>query len=306
MTKSRIARALLRMALQAGLLIGLPAAVSAAQVSPPAASGPANTAADLDAGQAFASAMIARLAAAHPEATFRPHDGDPLVLEVNAGQWNGTQLFLHRIFAFCQTASPAECEAGKARFAANVLGQRPAPQRENLRVIVRGAEYIEFALARASKERQPWFFVRKIGDDLYEALALDGPRAIGLVSAADLAAMKLKPGEAWALARTQTRARLPALPDPATLLSEAVTFESGEYMGSVLADTAGWQAIRNAIGPDLFVTVTSDQFVMASLLGEGPALDEFAKAVAQDCKAAQRCISPHIYRFEGGMWVIEK
>lgn len=267
---------------------------------------PADPAAEANGQRAFAIGMIARLAAVHPEATFRLSAGDPLMLEVNPGQWNSTQLFLHRVYAFCQTATAAACEDGKSRFIRTVLGPRPEPRRENLRVIVRGAAYIDFALAKARKEQQPWFFVRKIGDDLYAALALDGPTAIGLASAADLRAMKLKPDQAWALARSQTRARLPALPDPAALLSEAVTFEGGEYMGSVLADTAGWQAIRDAIGPDLFVTITSDQFVMASLMGEGPGLDEFAKAVEQDCKAAERCISPHVYRFESGMWVIDR
>lgn len=288
-------------------IVLLLAGTACARAAPPAAvSASSDTGRSGVAEGEFARAMIVGLAAAHPEATFQVRADDPLVIEVNTGQWNSAQLYLYRIYAFCQTASAGACEAARHRFVAAVLGPPPAARRENLRVIVRGADYIDYAVARASKERQPWFLVRKIGDDLYEALALDSANAIGLASAADLRTMKLKPQEAWSIARAQTRARLPALPDPAALLSEAVTFEGGEYMGSVLADTDGWQAIRQAIGPDLFVTVTSDQFVMASLLGEGPALETFAKAVEQDCKAAQRCISPHIYRFENKMWVIDK
>lgn len=255
---------------------------------------------------AFARGVIVGLAAAHPEATFQSRASDPLVIDVNAGQWNNTQLYLYRLYTFCQTASANACDAARTNFVGAVLGRRPTARRENLRVIVRNADYIDQALAKAGKEPQPWFFVRKIGDDLYEALALDGSSAIGLVSAADLHTMKLKPQEAWALGRSQTRVRLPPLPDPAALLSEPVTFEGDQYMGSILADTEGWQAIRDAIGPDLFVTITSDQFVLASLAGEGPALEQFAKAVVQDCKAAEHCISPHIYRLEDKMWVIIK
>lgn len=254
----------------------------------------------------FAAAMIKRLSAAYPQATFRSSRKDPLAIEVSGVQWSNGQLYLHRVFAYCETASAADCAAAQQRMIAAVMSPAPAARPQNLRVIVRGEDYIAYAQAKAAREKQPWFFVRKIGDDLYEALALDGPNVIALVSAGDLASMKLKPDQAWAQARRQTRAIVPSMPEPGAYLSDTVTFEGPEYMSAVLADTEYWQQLRDLIGPDLFITVTSDQFVLASLLEAGPAMDRFAEAVADDCRHSERCISPHIYRFEDGMWVIEK
>ncbi|MCB2058124.1 MAG: hypothetical protein H6916_11915 [Novosphingobium sp.] len=255
----------------------------------------------------FAGEMIARLKAAHPESIFANEGALPLQVTVKGGGHDGAQIMLYRIYDYCRNVPAESCEASKADFVAKVLVPLPEARRENLRVIVRGADYYDAAQQQGSKEkRQPWFFARKIGDDLYEILALDSPTQIALANSADLKRMRLRPEAAWSLARTQTWQATPPLPDPASLLAEAAVFEGKEYVGSMLADTQGWQAVREAIGPDLFVTVTSDQFVMVSLMAEGPGLDRFAEAVAADCRGAERCISPHVYRFEQGMWVIEK
>jgi hypothetical protein len=255
----------------------------------------------------FAGEMIARLKAAHPESIFANEGALPLQVTVKGGGHDGAQIMLYRIYDYCRNVPAENCEASKADFVAKVLAPLPEARRENLRVIVRGADYYDAAQQQGSKEkRQPWFFARKIGDDLYEILALDSPTQIALANAADLKRMRLRPEAAWTLARAQTWHFIPSLPDPASLLAEAALFEGKEYVGSMLADTQGWQAVRDAIGPDLFVTVTSDQFVMVSLMAEGPGLDRFAEAVAADCRAAERCISSHVYRFEQGMWVIEK
>lgn len=255
----------------------------------------------------FAGEMIARLKAAHPESIFANEGALPLQVTVKGGGHDGAQIMLYRIYDYCRNVPAESCEASKADFVAKVLAPLPEARRENLRVIVRGADYYDAAQQQGSKEkRQPWFFARKIGDDLYEILALDSPTQIALANSADLKRMRLRPEAAWSLARTQTWQATPPLPDPASLLAEAAVFEGKEYVGSMLADTQGWQAVREAIGPDLFVTVTSDQFVMVSLMAEGPGIDRFAEAVAADCRGAERCISPHVYRFEQGMWVIEK
>lgn len=255
----------------------------------------------------FAGEMIARLKAAHPESIFANEGALPLQVTVKGGGHDGAQIMLYRIYDYCRNVPAESCEASKADFVAKVLAPLPEARRENLRVIVRGADYYDAAQQQGSKEkRQPWFFARKIGDDLYEILALDSPTQIALANSADLKRMRLRPEAAWSLARTQTWQATPPLPDPASLLAEAAVFEGKEYVGSMLADTQGWQAVREAIGPDLFVTVTSDQFVMVSLMAEGPGLDRFAEAVAADCRGVERCISPHVYRFEQGMWVIEK
>ena len=32
--------------------------------------------------------------------------------------------------------------------------------------------------------------------------------------------------------------------------------------------------------------------------------DKLVKAVQEDCDAAERCISPHVYRFRDGKWAV--
>ena len=101
-----------------------------------------------------------------------------------------------------------------------------------------------------------------------------------------------------------TYAHLPKLPITNLLEKDAVAFEAKEYLGSLLTQREKWAVWSKAVGPEMFVTVVSDQFVFVGKLPNGPKLDQFAKTVADDCSHQQRCISPHIYRFSDGQWVV--
>ena len=39
---------------------------------------------------------------------------------------------------------------------------------------------------------------------------------------------------------------------------------------------------------------------------DGPSLEAFRETVDEDCRAQPRCVSPNIYRFRGGRWVIAR
>ena len=64
--------------------------------------------------------------------------------------------------------------------------------------------------------------------------------------------------------------------------------------------------LADEVGPDLFITVATDQIVIVGLVPDGKPLDDLAEAVRADCAAAARCISPHVFRFRGGKWIIAK
>ncbi|WP_260581625.1 hypothetical protein [Sphingopyxis sp. PET50] len=116
--------------------------------------------------------------------------------------------------------------------------------------------------------------------------------------------MGLSPEDAWNRGWRQTVAILPVFPDPEKFREQAMAFESDQYLASLTADLATWQKVSDAVGPDLFMTVVSDQFVFAGPMPDGPGFEKFRQTVEEDCRAQPRCVSPNIYRFRDGRWVI--
>ena len=108
----------------------------------------------------------------------------------------------------------------------------------------------------------------------------------------------------WTVAAVQTRSILPPLPKAAAVREKWQVYQGDAYMASMALDLPAWQALSDEVGPDLFITVTSDQGFIVGTVKDGPELEALARAAAADCEAAQRCISPHVYRFRCGKWVI--
>ena len=254
--------------------------------------------------RAFGRAMLERMQAAMPDIELRIDPDDPLAIQIKIdGEWGGGTFNTHRIHSYCQTASAEECEAAAAEFASKIAIRPPEPAAADLRVIVRDREYLAYLLqAGPDAERQPLY--RAIGDDLFAIVAFDSPDAIALALRPQLRGLGIDDDAAWQLAAAQTKAILPPLPSGAALHDNAVAFQEYEYLPSMLADTGAWRAIAAEAGPDLFVTAVSDYFVLVGTLPDGPDFDRFKQTVRDDCAAQQRCISPNIYRFRDGRWVI--
>ncbi len=179
------------------------------------------------------------------------------------------------------------------------------PSRATLRVIVRDTEYVNGALeiySRGSQATRP--LTRPIGDDLHAVIASDSPTQIAIITTMILADIGLTEEEAWEVAYTNTAAALPAIPSAEQLQANWVGYRLPEYAASLLANPEGWRPLSVAIGPELFVTAVSDQTVMIGLLPAGPELEQFKQAVRDDCAAAERCISPNLYRWRDGRWTI--
>jgi len=256
--------------------------------------------------RAFTAKMLERVRSALPKASIEAARDEPLTLRGKSEQGQDITYNLHRLYGFCAQAEPTDCDALQEEFVRKLAIVPPKPTAASLRVIVRGREYVDYVRAQHKEGSGSLGFAKPIGEDLFMLLASDSPDQIALVGEPALKELGLTPDAAWDRARAQTQRILPALPAPEQLASSAVAFEGEDYQGSLLADLEGWARISAGVGPDLFVTVVSDQFVMAARMPDGPALDAFRRTVAEDCAAQPRCISPEIYRFRDGRWAIAR
>lgn len=252
----------------------------------------------------FGAEMRKRLAEHMTGASISANPADPLSATVKGGEWDEATVNFHRVHSYCQSASADDCEALKKEFVEKITKMPPAASKASLRLIVRDAQYIGYVRATEKSDKLAHF--EQIGEDLFALLASDSPDAIALVSDKGLKDLGLSRDEAWAIAASQTRALLPPLPTSAQLKSNPVAYQDNELLGSLLIDRAAWADLAKAIGPDLFVTVVSDQFVFVAVMPDGSRLDAFKKSVAEDCSGQARCISPNVYRFRDGQWVVSR
>jgi hypothetical protein len=199
--------------------------------------------------------------------------------------------------------------SGERREPGATLSQSlPKPSRDRLRVIVRDRSYLDQALTspKGPSGIRVRLVSRQIGDDLFALLAFDGANAIAAASEEDLRDLGLSIDQGWTLATAETRWLLPPIPTASQLNLSAMAFEDGGYQASLLFDLAAWSRLAEQVGPDLIMTVVSDESVFVAKLPDGPDLEGFKEVVARDCQQQKRCVSPHVYRFRGGRWVIAR
>ncbi len=256
----------------------------------------------------FRAEMLVRLQAARPDLTLVPDPDDDLAILIMVDGVQEGVYNLHQLEDYCKRTTASDGEESKADYVAAMSIPSTPPSRASLRLVVRDEPYLaaleEFAATKPVSHdlTKP----RQIGDDLYAFLAADSETSVALINDKTLKELDLSGDEAWALAAAQTRAILPALPTPDRLATAAVMFEDENHLASLLFDLTGWAAISDKVGPDLFVTVVADTIVYAGILPDGPAFDDLKTAVAEDCAALQKCISPHVYRFRDGRWAIAR
>lgn len=253
----------------------------------------------------FRADMIVRLEKAYPGVSFKPGD-ENLTIESEGKDWELRTINLHRVFSFCQNVSAADCASVQQEFAVNIGEEPEKPTLASLRIIVRDREYVAYLEQMEAKASDRLSIRRPIGEDLYALLASDSKGAIASIGDKILGELGLTEDQAWDRAWRQTLAVLPAIPEPVKFREQAMAFESEEYLASITADLPAWQKVSDAVGPDLFMTVVSDQFVFVGPMPDGPSLEAFRETVEEDCRAQPRCVSPNIYRFRGGRWAIAR
>jgi hypothetical protein len=231
---------------------------------------------------------------------------EPLTLTRDKGKDLELRINLHRIWDNCQNV-PAECGQRKIEYVTKTdFTSMPKPVRETLRVMVRDKQYVGYLESLPQKEDEPagrTAVYRKIGDDLFAFLAQDSTERIALVSDETLKDLGLNEDAAFALAKRQTEAILPKISATSIKLNGATGFEGKEYLSALLYGRERWDEIASLMGPD---TVTSDQFVFVGTLPSGPGLEKFRESVESDCQQAGRCVSPNIYRYRDGLWVLAR
>lgn len=241
-----------------------------------------------------------------PDRTLTADGDDPFAMIVaGGGPTDVSQINLHNLYVACEHATPRACRQEKARFIAVLSEPLPSVTAASLRLIVRDVNYVHAANAVSGDDPAKVPVVESIGEDLYAMLASDSPTRTMLVSEIMLPSLHLSPAEAWSLARRQTAAQLPTIPTATQIKTGGVGLEGFDYTASVLLDCAAWAKLAQEVGPDLFMTVASDHFVLVGTMPDA-SLASLRPSVAQDCAAQPRCISPHIYRFRDGQWVIAR
>lgn len=248
--------------------------------------------------QRFVAEMIRQIQQRVPGVTVVQRD-DPLSVSLKGGGRAESTLNFHRIYGYCRHASAADCTAVRTEFLDKVLRNPmpPAPTPESLRIAVRDAQYVRHV---------PAIVAEPIGEDLFAVLVSNAPDSVSTVPPEALGTLKLTRGQAWARAWQQTRAGLPALPSPSAMAQNPVLFAEQPYLATLLADTKAWRAIADVAGPELFVTVVADDMVFVARMPDGPRLEQFKQTVREDCASQQRCISPNLYRFRDGRWVVSR
>lgn len=253
----------------------------------------------------FRADMIEQFRKAYPAIEFSPGPED-LQVKTKGGDWDDGVINLHRVFLFCRNASVDDCATVKAEFVGKIAQKPPALTTASLRIIVRDRGYIDYVEELEASSGQRMAVRRQIGEDLFALLASDSANTIAMVGDKGLSELGLSEGDAWQQAWRQTQAILPAIPEPEKFRSQAMAFESEEYLASLTADLEAWEKVAAVAGPDLMMTVVSDQFVFVGPMENGAKLAAFRKSVEEDCAAQQRCVSPNVYRFRDGRWAIAR
>ncbi|WP_180143388.1 hypothetical protein [Sphingomonas sp. R-74633] len=246
--------------------------------------------------QRFVADMIRRIKQRLPDVDVVRRD-DPLSILLKRSGLPETTLNFGSVYRFCGQVSARECRKMREEFLETVLRVPPMPTAASLRIAVRDAQYVRHASKIVSEP---------IGEDLFAVLVSDAPDSIATVTPDTLPALGLTRDQAWTRAWQQTRAGLPGLPDGASLARSAVFYTEQDYLATLLADTQAWRAIDDAAGPSLLVTVVADSSVFIARMPDGPGLEQFKQTVREDCASQPRCISPNVYRFREGRWVISR
>ncbi|ANU07101.1 hypothetical protein [Paraurantiacibacter namhicola] len=272
--------------------LGLALAASAALYAPAAAQ---------DEGT-FAARMMPYVEAQKPDGwTLRLDPADPAVIIYRTPETDVDGFVnLHRVQALCERSSERECDAISADFARKIFEAPKEFTRDDLRVIVRDQAYIDYIDAELPPEfeKPP---MRRVGDDLYAILAFDGDETISLVRPSQLPGLSLSEDEAWDLGFAQSvegKPAIPAMKSTGTLGGEEIY-----YLTALVYDLPRWGALAEASGADFYMAIPS-QFEIDFGTASDAQLPAIAAATAQKCDEAMRCISPNVYRFREGRWVI--
>ena len=275
-------------------LLALILCFAAAAWGVPALAAPDEAAFSRDIAERFRAAMPGRAVEVTAPLELRI-DTEPEAAEVNLG----------RLYNFCAHAQAAECEESAERFVAGMseaLGVSPPVRADQLRVAVRHTDFCDY-LQRRIAAPDARILTRRLAPQLCVVIMADFPTTMRALNRGDLEPLRLDEAAAWALAERQTLAELPQPDTLEGLADNLVAVSEFDYVPSLLLNTDGWRRAAAARG-DLIVAVPSDRLMIVIRRANLADLAAFRAATRENFDAAERGISPLLYRWDGTGWVV--
>lgn len=231
---------------------------------------------------------------------------DPRTLTVKRKGRDDATISTDRIDQFCATNSAADCESERATFVRNMVaittGNFDGITREQLRVVVRGNDFVAGYEAYVGQGKRGALVSRPVAQGVTAVLAADFPTATRMVTTGDLDPIGLTVETAMALGEKQTVADLPPVPKLAELKG-LIAVSGYDYGASLLLLPERWHDLADATHGALFVAVPSDANVLIGTASKDE-LPKIRTLVAEDYRTASRGVSPLIYRWSPSGWVV--
>jgi hypothetical protein len=251
--------------------------------------------------------MVDALRNAYPDASFEIA-GSLSIKAKNAAN-EESQINLDRVEAFCALNAKAECDDMKQRF---VSGLREALQADadrittdHLRAVLRANEYVAGAAKIVAQKEGNRLVYRTYAENLSLVLVADYPTTTRLVGTDQLKDVQLTEGEALELGKRQIVANLPHVPALAQIGGQVLAFSGSDYLASIML-AAGWDDLAAVSAGKLFVAVPGDNFALVGLVDDGDSLKQLQAYVKDRFAAADRGVSPLVYRRRVGEWIATK
>src|ERR1019366_4970320 len=232
----------------------------------------------------------------------------PLTLQLSArgSDKNALRISRDRIWAVCQ-ANPDGCEAATRDFvtkSVRTLRMRSQPAaRDQIVAIVRPRAYVD----RVGGPSAPNTLIAPLFDDLFVLYMVDLPGSLRSLATTELDALALDRGQLPALAVQNPATRLGhlsdalgnAAPGAFNVLRSGNVFESSRLL---LGDE--WAALATKVGKPVIVGAPSGDVLLVAIGPTGDQLASMRETVGKMFGAAQRPVSPRLYRWATNRWAV--
>lgn len=247
----------------------------------------------------FTREVAARLQRAMPKTSVEVRA--PLTIAVGS-----SRATLDRIHDFCRR-EPASCSSEVDRYVAGIeeagrLVDAP-PAREDVRVVVRTADYMAAARAALGEDAP---LARPIAGDLFAMTVLDGPSTIRSAGKSVRDALGLTQDELHALGIRNLRRTLPPLSEvarpsrPGTIGNVA----GDAYESSRLLLHEDWSPLASAQGGVLVVAVPAKDVVLYVGEDSAAAVDALRTLAKQVARQTPAPLSDLVLRWTPDGWVV--
>jgi len=229
----------------------------------------------------------------------------PLTLKVKTAAGQDLQANLDNVYSFCQR-NGSRCEAAIERYSNGMIEffkqASVAPQRSQLRAIVRPAAYVDQMRKMQGGKHQP--VVAPLVGDLWTACVVDFPTSVRFLHTNDLSLLGLSSETAMDLAKQNVAAALrPLASVTRDLPARGIGTITGDpYEASRLLFIDMWAPLAKRLGGKLIVSAPSAETVLYSS-GNDPVAVDALKTFARNVAArAQRPISLAVLQWSPAGW----